>query len=366
MISTPGLDLARRFYADAVAPLVAETGVPHAAALLGSGSEVLGFDDVVSTDHNFGPRLQLFLPEGSDPAPVEAALHKLPQEFGGYPVRYAQADVPGAQPRHHVEIVAAPEFFRREIALDPADGMRLADWLLTPTQKLAALTAGAVFADPDGELSRRRAALRWYPDDVWRYVLAAAWLKVAQEEAFVGRTGGVGDECGSAVVGGRLVRELMRLAFLVERRWAPYNKWLGTAFARLPLAARVGPHLDAALTARGWRDREAAVCAAAAELAAATNALGLAPEVDPAPRQFFGRDVRVLDAGRFVPALTGAVTDPAVRAHTERQGRRHDTVGSLTGAIDQVVDSTDVLSSPRRCRAAAALLELGDCGQELS
>ncbi|WP_419994027.1 DUF4037 domain-containing protein [Streptomyces boninensis] len=360
MISTPGLDLARRFYADAVAPLVTRTGIPHAAALLGSGSEVLGFDDAVSTDHNFGPRLQLFLPTGADPAPVEAALQELPPEFGGHPVWYAQADVPGAQPQHHVEVTTAASFFRREIAVDPGEPGRLtlADWLLTPTQKFATLTAGAVFADPDGELRNRRETLRWYPDDVWRYVLAAAWLKVSQEEAFIGRTGGVGDERGSAIVAARLVRELMRLAFLIDRRWAPYSKWLGTAFARLPLAPRIGPHLDAALAAPTWREREAAVCTAAADLAAATNALGLAPEVDPAPRQFYDRDVRVLDAGRFVPALTSTVTDPEVRTHIERQGLRHDTVGSLTGAIDQAVDSTDVLSSPTRCRAAAPLLGL--------
>jgi hypothetical protein len=50
-----GLDLSRRFYEQAVRPLV--SGVPHSAALLGEGSEVLGFDDEVSTDHDFGPRV---------------------------------------------------------------------------------------------------------------------------------------------------------------------------------------------------------------------------------------------------------------------------------------------------------------------
>ena len=36
----------------------------YAAALIGRGSEVLGFDDEMSTDHHWGPRLQIFLKEG--------------------------------------------------------------------------------------------------------------------------------------------------------------------------------------------------------------------------------------------------------------------------------------------------------------
>jgi hypothetical protein len=42
---------------------------------------------------------------------------------------------------------------------------------------------------------------------------------------------------GSAVVAARLVRDLMRLALLLHRRYPPYGKWLGSAFAALPAAA---------------------------------------------------------------------------------------------------------------------------------
>jgi len=63
-VQITGLDLARRFYDDAVAPIV--TGVlgrdgEFAAALIGPGSEVLGFDSERSRDHDWGPRCQLFL-----------------------------------------------------------------------------------------------------------------------------------------------------------------------------------------------------------------------------------------------------------------------------------------------------------------
>ncbi|MEV4704496.1 DUF4037 domain-containing protein [Actinoplanes sp. NPDC049316] len=345
----PGLDLARRFYEQAVRPLLGAT--PHAAALLGPGSEVLGLDDGVSPDHDFGPRVQLFLPPGA-PAPD---LTGLPAGFDGHPVAFAYNGTHG----QHVEVTTAAAYFTARLGADPAGGLSLADWLLAPTQTLGMLTAGAVFHDPDGELARRRAALAWYPHDIWRYALAAGWLRVAQEEAFPGRAGAAGDDLGSRVVTARLVRELMRLAFLIERRWAPYAKWLGTAFARLDLAARAGPSLAGALAATGWREREDALVRAASVLAAATNGLGLAPAVDPRPRPFHTRDIRVLDADRLVVALTSAVEDPEVRALLGRLGgRRGGPVGTLPGTIDQAVDSTEILMDPARCRRAAAMLGL--------
>ncbi|GIE48587.1 DUF4037 domain-containing protein [Actinoplanes nipponensis] len=347
-----GIALSRRFYTQAVRPLLG--GRPHAAALLGAGSEVLGFDDDVSTDHDFGPRVQVFLPAGVAPP----SLAGLPATFEGHPTVFAAADRDGG-PCHQVEVTTPGAFFARRLGVDPAAGMGLADWLLTPTQTLATLTAGAVFHDPAGELARRRAALRWYPGDVWRYALAAGWLRVAQEEAFVGRAGGAGDDLGSRLVAVRLVRELVRLAFLVERRWAPYPKWLGSGFARLDLAATAGPALAAAAAAADWRDREDALVTAAGVLIAATNELGLAAPVDPAPRAFHGRDIRVPGAERLTVALTAAITDPPVVALVEGfGGRRGGPVPTVPGTIDQLTDSTEILGDAGRRRRAAALLGL--------
>ena len=38
-------------------------GLRHSAALIGAGSEVLGFDTPMSSDHHWGPRAILFLAE---------------------------------------------------------------------------------------------------------------------------------------------------------------------------------------------------------------------------------------------------------------------------------------------------------------
>ena len=332
-----GIALARAFYHDHVESLL--EGLPHAAALLGEGSEVLGFDDQVSTDHDFTTRVQVLVESQDAVADVIDATRRAPGT---------------------VEVAVAGEFFASRLGCDPANGVTLIDWLATPTQRIASLTQGAVFHDADGSLGARRAALAWYPDDVWRYVLAATWLRIAQHESFPGRTGGRGDELGFAMASARLVRDAVRLAFLIERSWAPYDKWLGTAFAWLRLSEPLGPLLAQAMAASDWREREEALVQAMSTLVTATNDLEFAPTISPAPRQYFTRDIRVLDADRMVAGLTAQITDPELTSLLERLGTRtadlKDPVGQLPGAIDQVTDNVDVLGHVERCRALEPVL----------
>ena len=60
-----GLTLSELFYVEAAKPILEShfPEVPYSAALIGWGSEVLGYDDVHSTDHHWGPRFLLFLSE---------------------------------------------------------------------------------------------------------------------------------------------------------------------------------------------------------------------------------------------------------------------------------------------------------------
>src|SRR3954471_19553451 len=110
-----GLDLPRPFYRDAVSPIVAD--VPHSAALIGPGSEVLGYDDHRSTDHDFGPRLLLLLPDGSSTADAgaldDALAERLPLRFAGRPVRFPLSHDRATQ--HRVEIARRTDWFRAQV-----------------------------------------------------------------------------------------------------------------------------------------------------------------------------------------------------------------------------------------------------------
>ncbi|WP_312034127.1 DUF4037 domain-containing protein [Actinoplanes sp. TBRC 11911] len=351
-----GVELSRRLYFDAVRPLLDR---PHTAALIGPGSEVLGFDTDRSTDHDWGPRLQLFL-TADDLATHGTAIHemladRLPHRIAGYPISLVAVGEHGTRHmrestgrvEHAVAVAELGAWLNGLIGVNPLEGMTTRDWLGTPAQRLAEVTGGAVFHDDLGELSRVRRTLAWYPDDVWRHVLACQWQRIGQEDAFVGRCGETGDELGSTVVAARVVRDLMRLCLLLHRRYPPYSKWLGTAFARLPGIGALHATLSAVLSAGHWQDRQNHLVYAYETVAELHNRGGLTVPLDPRTRPFHNRPFQVLEVGRFVAALRAGITDPAVRALP------------LTGAVDQFADSTDVLSHGTRPHLLTAALYEG-------
>ena len=90
-----GRELSRRFYQEQVHPVlhIGYPGLPYSAALLGRGSEVLGFDDEMSRDHNWEPRVLLFLGD-ADHARYGKAVDRslrdgLPARFAGYPTQFS-------------------------------------------------------------------------------------------------------------------------------------------------------------------------------------------------------------------------------------------------------------------------------------
>ncbi|MFC5835377.1 DUF4037 domain-containing protein [Nonomuraea insulae] len=331
----PGIELSRAFYGEVVAPLV--SGVAHSAGLIGPGSEVLEFDTGRSTDHDWGPRVLVFV-AADRVAEVEAKVAAgLPERFGGLPTVFDYHGTVG----HGVVVAELGQWLVRRLGFDPRAGVSLLDWLSAPWQSLAEVTRGEVYHDGLGEpgLEAARAALRWYPPDVWRYVLACQWRRIAQEEPFPGRCGEVGDELGSAVVGARLAREVMRLALLLRRRYPPYAKWLGSALARMPGSAELGVSLGAAVAARSWREREEGLSAAYARVAAWQNRVALAERQDESVRGFFDRPFRVIGGDRFAEALMSSVSDPLIRGLP------------AVGCVDQVSDSVDLLVTPGLARA---------------
>ncbi len=348
-----GLDLCGLFYAEAVRPILDARfpGLAHSAARLGPGSDVLGFDSPRSTDHGWGPKLDLFLAE---PDQVRHAVEivrilgeELPLTFRGYPTHFAGEDrdrgwleATDSRPiRHGVVVHTVASFTAAYLGFDPRVGLGPVDWLTLPEQCLATLRAGRVYHDGLGELEPLRQALHYYPVDVWLYLLAAQWRRIGQEEPFMARCGEAGDELGARLLAARLVHDLMRLAFLIERTYAPYSKWLGTAFARLACAARLTPLFAGALDAPSWQEREKYLSQAYETMAEMHNALGVTRALPTRVSPFYGRPYLVIHADAFADALREAIVSPEVRR-----------LPPHLGAIDQFVDSTDVLSYPPRCR----------------
>jgi hypothetical protein len=354
MINVPfikGLQLSKLFYEEAVKPILSAhfPGLIYSAARLDGGSDVLGYDTPQSRDHGWGPRLQLFLSE-ADYACCRAEIvdvlgEELPHEIHGYPTNFTNANLgdgwlerTGTRPiQHGVSVHTPGSFFVAHLGFDPAAEIDVVDWLACAEQRLRTVAAGRVFHDGLGVLEPARAKLHYYPRDVWLYLLAAQWRRIDQEVPFMARCGDVGDELGSRLLAARLVRELMRLGFLMERQYAPYSKWFGTAFAELGCAPSLTPILERVLNGQTWREREAHLSAAYEFMAEKHNALGLTPLLPARVTWFYDRPYRVINAGAFVDALRAAITDEAVRR-----------LPPHLGGADQISDSTDVLAYPER------------------
>jgi hypothetical protein len=360
----PGLRLNELFYAEVVAPILGDAfpDLHYSAALIGYGSEVLGYDTPRSTDHEWGPRMVVFLSE-EDHATHREAIHvalaqRLPPIFSGHSTHFSPPGADGVQwpvphasgpINHKIQIYPWRSLLTSWLGVDPGNELTAIDWLLMPQQKLLEVTAGRVFHDGLDVLEPIRVKFAYFPHDVWLYLIAAQWQRISQQEAFVGRTREVGDELGSAVIAAGLVRDLMRLCFLIERRYAPYAKWFGTAFAELTCASRLVPLFQDVLGARTWHEREAHLSDAYEVVAEMHNALDLMPPVDPTTRLYYGRPFQVLHAERFANAAVAAIVDPGVRAIIDRTG--------LIGSVDQISDNVDVNSSPPHYVKLRALYE---------
>jgi Domain of unknown function (DUF4037) len=332
----PGIELNRQFYEEAVAPIVRRWD--HSAALLGWGSEILGFDTSRSTDHGWGPRLQVFV-TAQDVAAVNTTLEEeLPEDFRGFPTHYGWDDTPV---QHHVRVEPLGVWLEQQLGFDPRLHLDYTDWLLTPQQQLLGVVAGAVYHDPKGELGALRQQLRWYPDQVWLWMLACGWKRITQEEAFVGRTAEVGDETGSRLIAARLIRDLMQLCFLLSRQYWPYAKWFGSAFAKLDVNCDLSEVFARVVAATDHQEREQSLVEAYERVTDRHNAVGITAPVDAAPREFYGRGFRVLMADRFVDACLAEVSDQWLQDQP------------LVGSVDQFVDSTDALhvKNARRLRS---------------
>jgi hypothetical protein len=101
----------------------------------------------------------------------------------------------------------------------------------------------------------------------------------------------------------------------------------------------LAPILSRALLAKAWQEREKHLAAAYELVAAMHNRLGITEPLSVNVSSFFGRPFLVIHlGGSFADAIRASITDPVVKRIAGRK---------LVGSIDQISDSTDILSDPQ-------------------
>ena len=224
-----GLKLSRAYYEACGLPMLREQFPDMmpliAVGLFGSGSECFGFDDDVSADHDFEPGFCLFLPgeatvDRRAAFLLERAYAKLPREFMGFS---RSLITPVGGPRRGVMRTA--EFFEGKVGA-PDGVLTLRQWLTVPENALAEAVNGAVFFDDYGEVTRIRAGLAAWPEDVRRKKLAGSLLMMAQAGQYNYARCLRHHESGAAQLAAvEFARHAMHAIFLLNGVYEPFYKW---------------------------------------------------------------------------------------------------------------------------------------------
>ena len=255
-----GLELSEQYYTRFGEPMLKEQFpglLPRiAAGLAGAGSEVAGYDDEASQDHDFEPGFCIFLP-GEDVVSrreaflLERAYSALPKEFMGYSREKLS---PAGGNRHGV--LRLSDFLADRIGKTEPE-LSAREWLTIPEQYLLEITAGKVYRDDSGFFTKARKELSFFPPDIARKKLAGNLLYAAQcgqynyERCLVH-----GESAAAQLALVSFTEAAMHCFFLLSGRYMPYYKWRFRAFSELPGYSQFHSSLEFLLTS-GNTDAEA-------------------------------------------------------------------------------------------------------------
>jgi hypothetical protein len=233
-----GLELSRRYWEEMCRPVI-EAQYPDkinrlAAGLIGDGSECYGFDDEISQDHDFGPRIMIWLTD-KDYSEFGAGLQKLigtiTKDFLGY--HGVNTSLYG-EGREGVFTVGS--FYRRFIGLEhPPEN--IAQWRLIPEVNLSIATNGEVFYDGPGEFTRFRDMLSGgYPKDLRLKKIAARCMTAAQSGQYnYPRSIKRGEAVGAFMAASEFINSAISLIYLLNNKYKPFYKWMHRGLLQLPL-----------------------------------------------------------------------------------------------------------------------------------
>jgi len=239
-----GLELNKGFYLDIVKPLLDKKypDLIYSAALMGYGSDVLGYDTEVSMDHNWGPRLQLFLDNYDIYNELNEYLcYELPFQYKNFSTNYSEINYHGIlfmehtekHPVNHLIKISTFEDFLKWYSINKITKFTYHDWLSFSDQKLLEVTSGLVFYDGLNKINNTREELKFYPPDICKLRMAVLWGYIWNKKRFIKRSMEINDFIGLKINVDLIVKHIIKILFYTEEKYIPYSKWLGHAFKEL-------------------------------------------------------------------------------------------------------------------------------------
>ena len=219
------VDRCERFYREKGAMMIREKFPNYesriAVGVAGEGSDMLGYDDRISRDHDYGVGFCMWLTEED----YEAIGESLQREYRALldPSAPSRLDV-----RRGVSSIRG--YYQRVLGLPLGEdyvGLTAGQWFRLAESALAEATSGRVFRDDLGVFSRiREDLLAYYPDRIRKMRLANAAHDFAQyAQVNYGRSMDRGDLVTAELCKAKGMEAAMDMTFLINGVYGPYYKW---------------------------------------------------------------------------------------------------------------------------------------------
>lgn len=237
-----GIELSREFYEKIGKPVLEELFPEYmgkaAVGLVGEGSECYGFDDVLSTDHDYGPGFCVWLPQkeyeeiGKEMNQIYDAL---PSEYRGISEKITRIESVGRR-----GILEIGTFYKKFLGTGGVPE-KLREWLVIPEHYLAVATNGSVFEDRLGRFTEiREKLLEYYPEDVRLKKIAARAITMAHSgQCNYNRMMQRHDTVAAVLALSEFTRAALSMVYLLNKKYAPYYKWMWRGLERAERLPRV-------------------------------------------------------------------------------------------------------------------------------
>ena len=231
------IDISHDFFEQIVKPVLQEKFPAEAAetafGVFGHGSEALKLDDEYSRDHHWGIRIDALMPvdvfQNKREELMRVVGESVPHTFQGIELGESTRAGAGLAPDN------LEAFLSRTIGIDhPPETYE--EWLNLPEEDIIHIINGEVWHDPNGRFTAIREKLQQYYPEPVRLRRLAHWCRYfsgmgtyALKRALLRD-----NEYFAAVAFGKTIRWGIQMAFMLDKQYYPYDKWIMAFFKRLP------------------------------------------------------------------------------------------------------------------------------------
>lgn len=231
-----GLDLAEMYYEEVGKPAIMKE-FPElfdyiSIGLVGEGSECFGFDDEISTDHDFGPAFCIWMPCDlfeQYGAKLQELYDSLPKSYKGYNRIHKAGE-------NRVGVWNIDTFFETYVGYKNADNIPNADAVFSFSDDgMATILNGRLFHDPNQQFERRRQAFYdAFTDQIWNMKIAKALIQLGQYgQSNYPRAMKRNDYVSAQITLYKYIETLLQFVHYINHTFPPYYKWLKKSASKL-------------------------------------------------------------------------------------------------------------------------------------